>query len=148
MALVRWNPWTEMAAWKHDFDRLFETHVPDVFRANGTYKSMWTPRMDLRETDTAFVVEADMPGMSSEDISVHIEGNTVVIAGERKNEQTSNAENFTHFERTFGKFQRAMTLSAPVKVDDVEAKYTNGVLTVTIPKAEEARPKRIAIQAA
>jgi len=148
MALVRWNPWTEMAELKHDFDRLFDTHIPDVFRARGAYNMMWTPRMDLRETDTAFVVEADVPGMSIEDIAVHIEGNTVVIAGERKNEQTSHAGNFTHFEWTFGKFQRAMTLSAPVKVDDVEAKYTNGVLTVTIPKAEEARTKRIAIQAA
>lgn len=148
MALVRWNPWMEIAELKHDFDRLFDTHLPDVFRTRGAYNAIWTPRMDLRETDTAFVVEADVPGMSIDDIAVHIEGNTVVIAGERQSEQTSNSGNFTHLERTFGKFQRAMTLSAPVKVDEVEANYTNGVLTVTIPKAEEARTKRIAIQAA
>lgn len=148
MALVRWNPWTEMAAWKRDFDRFFDMHVPDVFRNGGTQEALWMPRMDLRETDNAFVVEADLPGMSIDDIAVHVEGTTVVIAGERKGEQASKTGNFAHFERTFGKFQRSLTLPAAVQVDAVDAKYTNGVLTVTVPKAEEAKTKRIAIKAA
>jgi HSP20 family protein len=148
MALVRWNPWTEMATLKRDFDRFFDIHVPDIFRNGGTHEALWMPRMDLHETDSAFVVEADLPGMSIEDIAVHVEGTTIVIAGERKNEQSSKTENVTHFERSFGKFQRAMTLPAAVQVDAVEAKYTNGVLTVTVPKAEEAKTKRIAITAA
>jgi HSP20 family protein len=148
MALVRWNPWTEMAALKRDFDRFFDIHVPDVFRNGGTHEALWMPRMDLHETDNAFVVEADLPGMAIEDISVQVEGTTLVIAGERKGEQSSRTGNITHLERSFGRFQRAMTLPAAVQVDAVEAKYTNGVLTVTVPKAEEAKTKRIAITAA
>jgi HSP20 family protein len=148
MALVRWNAWTEMAALKRDFDRFFDIHVPDVFRNGGTHEALWMPRMDLHETDNAFVVEADLPGMAIEDISVQVEGTTLVIAGERKGEQSSRTGNITHLERSFGRFQRAMTLPAAVQVDAVEAKYTNGVLTVTVPKAEEAKTKRIAITAA
>jgi HSP20 family protein len=79
---------------------------------------------------------------------VQVEGTTLVIAGERKGEQSSRTGNITHLERSFGRFQRAMTLPAAVQVDAVEAKYTNGVLTVTVPKAEEAKTKRIAITAA
>jgi HSP20 family protein len=148
MALVRWNPWTEMEALRRDFDRFFDIHVPDIFRNGGTHEALWMPRMDLHETDNVFVVEADLPGMSIEDIAVHVEGTTIVIAGERKSEQSSKTGNYARFERSFGKFQRAMTLPAAVQVDAVEAKYTNGVLTVTVPKAEEAKTKRIAITAA
>jgi HSP20 family protein len=137
-----------MAALKRDFDRFFDIHVPDVFRNGGTHEALWMPRMDLHETDNAFVVEADLPGMSIDDIVVHVEGTTVVITGERKGEQASRTGNFAHFERTFGKFQRSFSLPAAVQVDAVEAKYTNGVLTVTVPKAEEAKTKRIVIKAA
>lgn len=148
MALVRRNPWMQMAALTHDFDRFFDLHVPAVFRNGGTHEALWMPRMDLHETDNAFVVEADLPGMAIDDIAVHVEGTTVVIAGERKGEQAGKTGNLAHFERTFGKFQRSFSLPAAVQVDAVEAKYTNGVLRVTVPKAEEAKTKRIAIKAA
>jgi len=148
MALVQWNPWTEVSTLKHDIDRLFNQYMPGLFGNGGTGDALWMPRMDLRETDTAFIVEADLPGMVLEDITVQVEGSTVIISGERKGEHVSNAGDMAYRERRFGKFQRAFTLPAAVKVDAIEAKYTNGVLTVTVPKAEEARTKRIAIQAA
>jgi HSP20 family protein len=148
MALVKWNPWAELATLKRDFDRFFDLHMPSVFGNGGTYDALWMPRMDLRETDTAFVVEADLPGMAIEDIAVHIDGTTLVIAGERKGEQADDTGNVARRERMFGKFQRTFTLPAAVEVDAVEAKYANGVLTVTVPKAEAARTKRIAVKAA
>lgn len=148
MALMRWNPWTELASLKHDFDRFFDTHLPGQFGNGEEQRALWYPRLDLRETDSAFIVEADLPGMTIDDITVQVEGTTLMIAGERKAEQRQEDGNFSRFERSFGKFQRALTLPAAVRVDDVEATYTDGVLRVTVPKAEEARTKRIAIKGA
>jgi HSP20 family protein len=148
MALVKWHPWTELATFKPDFDRFFDLHGPEIFGPNGTRNTMWRPSIDLHETDTTFVLEADLPGMSIDDITLHVEGSTLMIGGERTGEQTNTAGNGTRVERTFGKFQRVFTLPAAVKVDSIKAKYINGVLTVTIPKAEEAKTRRIAIQAA
>jgi HSP20 family protein len=150
MALVKWNPWTELESFRHDFDRFFDTYMPRVFGYDSwnRQQALWMPRMDVRETDSAYIVEADLPGMSIEDIAVHVEGNTLVLAGERKGEQTNNGRSYAHFERTFGKFKRAFTLPTAVKVDEVHATYAGGVLTVTVPKAEAARTKRIAITSA
>ena len=108
----------------------------------------WTPHMDVIEADNAYVIEADLPGMAIEDIDVQIEANRLLIAGERKSEQHGHTSHYTHFERTYGKFQRAFTLPESVDVNAVEAQYANGVLTVNVPKSAEARSKRIAIQAA
>lgn len=146
MALVQWNPWTELETFKHHFNRLFDTPMSNPF-GNGD-SALWMPRLDIQETDSAYVVEADLPGMAIEDIDVQIDGTTLSITGERKAEKTHEAGSATHSERVFGRFRRVFTLPAAVKVDEVDAKYTNGVLTVTVPKSEAARTKRIAIQAA
>lgn len=147
--LMKWNPWTELETFKRDFDRLLDVHMPSIFGREGNgYAALWMPRLDVHETDSAYVVQADLPGMSIEDIDVQVEGSTLLISGERKGELVSPAGHYAHHERTFGKFQRAFTLPAVVKVDEVNATYAHGVLTVTIPKVEEARTKRIAIQAA
>jgi HSP20 family protein len=150
MALVKWQPWTEIESFKNDFDRFFDTYMPRMF-GNDSWsrqQALWMPRMDIRETDSAYVVEADLPGMAITDIDVHVEGTTLVISGERKGEQASNGGSYAHFERSFGKFQRAFTLPAAVQVDEVQATYTSGVLTVTVPKTAAARTKRIAITSA
>ena len=148
MALVQWNPWTGMEALRREVDRLFDTHVAEMFGNGGTHRAMWAPRLDVRELDHAFVVEADLPGMRRGDITVSLENNTLVVAGERKATWSNEEGRPTHRELPYGAFQRAFTLPTAVNADQVEATYTNGVLTVTIPKAAEARTKRIAIQAA
>jgi len=149
MALVKWNPWTELETFKRDVDRLFDLHMPGVFD-NGSNASivMWTPRMDVHETDSAYVVTADLPGMTIDDIDIELEDSRLMISGERKSESASPAGHYAHHERMFGKFQRVFTLPAAVQADGVIATYTNGVLTITIPKVEEARTKRIPIQTA
>ena len=148
MALVQWNPWTGMETLRREVDRLFDTHVAEMFGNGNTHRVMWTPHLDVRELDQAFVVEADLPGMRLEDITVSLENNTLAIAGERKATWSNDAGHPTHRELSYGAFQRTLTLPTAVNADQVEATYTNGVLTVTIPKAAEARTKRIAIQAA
>ncbi|GIX46500.1 MAG: heat-shock protein Hsp20 [Candidatus Tectimicrobiota bacterium] len=148
MALVRWSPLPGLETLRQEIDRLFETHLAEFFGDGEMGRVTWLPRMDVRETDTAFIVEVDLPGMAIEDIDVHVEGNTLVIAGERKLERAEEHLGMARYERAAGRFHRAYTLPAPVVADKVEARYCNGVLTVTVPKAEAAKTKRIAIQAA
>jgi HSP20 family protein len=148
MALVSWNPWPSLETLKRDIDRLFDTHAAETFGDGNAQHPLWAPRLDLRELDHAFIVEADLPGMSSHDIAVSIEKNTLVIAGERQTEQAGEAETVTYCERLYGPFQRALMLPTPVEADRVEAAYHNGVLTVTVPKAETAKTKHIAIKMA
>lgn len=145
MILTRRNPWSDLATLTREMDRLFQLPL-----ANGSQQRAmaWTPRIDVQEVADAYVISADLPGMSEDDIGVTVEGETLVITGERKAEAAREAKGWTHIERPFGKFQRTFHLPAAVKVDAVEAQYRHGVLTVNVPKAEDARTKRIAIQAA
>jgi HSP20 family protein len=104
--------------------------------------------MDVSETDVAYSIEADVPGLTIQDITVQLEGTTLVITGERQSTPRQEGRHYTHSERVFGKFQRTFSLPVAVNADEIQAAYTNGVLTVTIPKASTARTKRINVRAA
>jgi HSP20 family protein len=145
MAMVKWNPWSEFEALNQSLDHWFNRDISTGNGGNGDHTS-WMPHMDVKETDNAYVIEADLPGMTIENIDVQVESNRLFISGERKDEQSSQTGHYTHFERAYGKFQRTFTLPEAVNVDAVEAKYVNGVLTVSVPKSAEAQSKRIAIQ--
>jgi HSP20 family protein len=145
MALVKWNPWSEVMTLKQEMDRLFGMQMPDVFRQESR---SWTPRIDMQETETDYVIEADLPGVSRDDITVSVEGQTLVISGERQAEDTRDADGWRHVERAFGKFQRAFQLPTTVNADGIEAQYRDGVLSVHVPKAEEAKTRRIDVKAA
>jgi HSP20 family protein len=156
MALVRWNPmqpsramspFAGLEALRHNMDRLMESWASEVFGNGDSGSAMWTPRLDVEETDQAFVIHADLPGVETDAIDVHLEGNTLFLSGERTAERKEE-QGFSRYERWYGKFQRAFTLPVAVEADKIEAKYVNGVLTVTVPKSEQAKPKRIAIQTA
>ena len=156
MALVRWNPMhasREMSPFagleglRHNMDRLLESWASEIFGNGDSGGAMWTPRLDVEETDQAFMIHADLPGIEKDAIDVHLEGNTLFLSGERKGERQPE-QGFSRYERWYGKFQRAFTLPVSVEADKIEAKYVNGVLTITVPKAEHAKPKRIAIEAA
>jgi HSP20 family protein len=156
MTLVKWNPMhasREMSPFagleglRHNMDRLLESWASDIFGNGDSRGAMWTPRLDIEETDQAFVIQADLPGIEKDAIDVHLEGNTLFLSGERKGERQPE-QGFSRYERLYGKFQRAFTLPVSVEADKIEAKYVNGVLTITVPKSEDAKPKRIAIEAA
>jgi len=105
--------------------------------------SGWAPALDAYEDKENFVVKAELPGMKREDIEVSLHEGSLSISGERKSE-TKHEDAETHrAERFFGRFQRTLTLPAAVAADKVKAEYKDGVLTVTLPKTEEAKPKRI-----
>lgn len=117
-----------------ELDRLFESPLTG-----------WAPALEVHEDKDSFIVRAELPGLKREDIEVSLHDGALVIAGERKVETVSEGTEVHRQERFYGKFQRALTLPTPVAADKIKAQYKDGVLTVTLPKAEEAKPKQIDI---
>ena len=146
MPVVHWNPWTEFETFEHVLNRVLDPPFPRLFD-NGHHEP-WQPRSDISETDAAYVVEIDLPGMIIHDISIQLEGTTVVITGQRQSTHSESAKQQARVERPCGTFHRAFTLPTAVKRDEVQATYANGVLTITVPKADAARPRQITVQAA
>ena len=146
MALVKWTPGKELETLRHEMERLFEGAFPKVFGEEMEYG--WRPEVDFRETDEAYVIETDLPGLAAEEVTVEVEGPYVVLKGERHTEHEATEKGVKRTERAYGKFYRRVALPEAAKADEAEAKYVNGVLTVTVPKAEEAKAKAITVKAA
>jgi len=144
MALVRWEPVRELSSLQNDMNRLFNTFF-DTPTGNGGARR-WVPAMDLVETDDHFVLKADLPGLSDEDVHIDVEGDVLTVSGERKSEHEDKREGYVRVERSFGAFSRSLTLPEGVDADAVTARFDHGVLEVRIPKPEQRKPRRVAIQ--
>lgn len=131
---------------RREFDRLFEDVLPTLQEEEPA--AMWMPRLDLTETNDAFVVRMDLPGLNNEDIRVDVQRNRLTVRGERTAETRDETENVVRMERTYGTFYRALTLPDNVLTDEIDATFENGVLTLRLPKAEESKPRRIEVQPA
>jgi HSP20 family protein len=107
----------------------------------------WAPAVDIHEKDNAIVLSAELPGMAMEDIDVEVHGGVLTIRGEKKFENEAKEENYHIVERQYGSFERSFTLPTTVNADDVKAAYKAGVLEVTLPKVEAAKPKKVSIDA-
>jgi len=151
-SLIRWNR-PDLAAWpnfgrltdlRDEIDRLFDSPLAELARTSQIL-SGWTPAMDLYEDKDNFVVKAELPGMKREDIEVSLHEGSLSISGERKSEEKHAHGEVYRTERYFGRFQRTVTLPTPVAADKVKAAYKDGVLTITLPKTEEAKPKQIEV---
>ena len=147
MSLVRWFPrrnGLQSVALNTELDRLFE----DFFNPAPS-RSEWsalTPAVDVEETSEAYVFRADLPGMSSKDVKVTVNNDTLTLRGERKLEERETEGSLHRVERAYGSFERSFTLGLPVRADQVKASYKNGVLEVHVPKADEAKPRDIEVQ--
>jgi HSP20 family protein len=108
----------------------------------------WAPAVDIFEKDEDLVIRAEIPGVSTDDIDINVENNTLTIRGERKREEEFKQEQAYRAERTYGSFLRTFSLPRSVDSSRISASYRDGVLELTLPKAEEAKPKKIQIQAA
>ena len=144
MTLQRWEPLREMVSLRDALDRLFrESFVHPS--GTGMPTGQGTLSLDLAENPDSFVVRAALPGIKPEDVEITAQGNTLTIRGESKAEEERTDQNWLLRERQFGSFQRSLTLPTPINADQAEAQYENGVLTLTLPKAEQARPKQIKV---
>jgi len=150
MNLIRWQrpvltPWTSLGRLtdlRDEIDRLFESPLAELTRTSNLL-SGWTPALDVFESKDSLTVKAELPGMKKEDIEVTLHDGSLSISGERKSETKHEDAEVYRAERFFGRFQRTVTLPAPVAADKIKAHYKDGVLTITLPKTEEARPKQI-----
>lgn len=146
MALVRWEPVRELNSLQQEMNRLFSTFFDTPTTGNGNPARRWIPAMDLVETDDHYVLTADLPGLSQQDINLEFEGDVMTLSGERKSEQAERKEGFYRLERATGSFSRSLTLPEGVDAEAVSATFKNGVLEVRIPKPEQRKPKKVSIQ--
>jgi HSP20 family protein len=111
-----------------------------------TARGTWVPPVDIRETDEAFVVTAELPGLTKDDIQITLENNVLRLSGERRFVKEEEKDNYHRIERAYGAFSRVFTLGGGVDAERVAANFQDGVLTISVPKKEETKPRRIAIQ--
>ena len=137
-----WAGFGRLSSLRDELDRLFESPWSELARTSQLL-SGWTPALDVHEDKDNFVVQAELPGMKREEIDVSLHDGVLSISGERKTEKKYEEAEVYRTERFFGKFQRTVTLPTPVAADKVKAQYKDGVLTITLPKIEAAKPKQI-----
>ncbi len=141
--LARWEPFRGASSLQDQVNRLFS----DVFERQSEESSLtaWAPSVDIYETEHELVVKADLPEVDPKDLDIRVENNILTIRGERKFEKNVNEENYLRVERAYGSFARSFTLANTVNSEAIKADYQNGVLTLSIPKREEAKPKQIKV---
>lgn len=130
MALIRWQPFQEMETLRRQMDRMFD----DLAGWNREYQITWQPAIEVQNTDETVVVRAEIPGIEGKDLDVRVTREAVAISGEHRYEQKTEEKGIFRSEFRYGKFQRVIPLPAPVQNDTVTADFTNGILTLTLPK--------------
>jgi len=142
-AIARWEPFRGVSALQDQVNRLFN----EGFEHAGEESSLsaWSPAVDIYETEHELVVKADLPEVDPKDLDIRVENNLLTIRGERKFDKKVSEENYLRVERSYGSFARSFTLANTVNSDAIKAEYQNGVLTLSIPKREEAKPKQIKV---
>ncbi len=147
MAVVKWDPLRDLLSIQDRMNRLFEQTLSRSRAEERITASTWSPAVDIYETPETIIMKADLPGLSREDIEIQIRDNTLSLRGERRFAKDVQQENYLRIERAYGAFQRNFTLPATIQQDEIRATFRDGVLELTLPKAEEAKPKKIAIEA-
>jgi HSP20 family protein len=148
MALIRWEPVTELNTIQNEMNRLFNTFFdqPSSNARGSAPGRRWLPPMDLVETGDHYVLRADLPGLADEDVNVQLQDNVLTISGERKAEHDTQQEGYYRLERAFGAFSRSLTLPDGVDPDAVQARFERGVLEIRIPKPEQKKPRQVQIK--
>ncbi|GAV21092.1 HSP20 family protein [Mariprofundus micogutta] len=141
MTLMRWTPWNELESMNRQLSRLLDGDHFDVARDAG----QWAPSVDIKETDDALLVQAELSGIEKKDVHLEVKDGVLTLSGERRYEKDVKEENVHRVERAYGQFSRSFSLPSNVDAEKVEATMKDGVLEVRLPKRESAKPKSIAI---
>ena len=147
MAIERWQPFNELMSLRQAMDRLFEDSVVRPYRGLAALGEVAAPALDVYQTSNDVVVKAALPGLKPEDVNIDITGETLTIKGQSKAEQEIKKEDYLYQERRYGAFSRSIVLPGGLKSDKAEAAMEDGILTLTIPKVEEVKPKKISVKA-
>lgn len=159
MALIKRNPATELDVWNrefpmarglHSFQREMNRMLDQFFRGDVFEDTMggamFTPVVDFSETKDSYVIKAELPGMKKDEVKVTLNNNVVTITGEKKSEYEKKEGDYHRIERSFGMFERSVSIPGAIKSDAIDAKYTDGLLTLTLPKTEETKQKTIDVK--
>ena len=143
MALVKYNPLRELRSMQEQMNKLLNVSWNHDVTGEDMKDGIWQPAVDIYETVDSIVIKAELPDVDQKDIDVRIEENTLTLRGERRHEDEVKKENYHRIERYFGTFQRSFSLPATIDQEKVAAACDKGVLTITLPKKEDTRPKQI-----
>jgi len=154
MSLIRWREARDLPAFPSDvldmqreinkmFESFFRSSLPDE---SPLIAGGWSPATDIVEHEDNLVVNVELPGMRKEDVKITMQDNTLMIRGEKKEERESKGSSYHRVERSYGSFQRSFALPSTVKAESIEAMFKDGILSVTLPKSEEAKPKQIDVK--
>ena len=146
MSLIRWRPGRELTTIRDEMNRLFDdffSGFPE--RRRELLEGEWAPRIDVAETEENVVVTAELPGVNQDNVNITVINDVLTLKGEKKEEKEIKKENYHRVERSYGSFQRSVSLPTGVQADKAKATYKDDILTITIPKAEETKPKSIKI---
>ncbi|MFN2451425.1 MAG: Hsp20/alpha crystallin family protein [Candidatus Dormibacteria bacterium] len=152
MALVRWNPWTDLFALHDQMDQLFGQAYGAEAGARsgnggGADGSWMTLPVDIRQTEQAFTIQASVPGFRPDDVEVTVEDGVLSIRGRLEERSEGRESGWVRRERRLGSFHRQIGMPAEVRAEEISAEFENGVLTITVPRAQKAQPKRIPVTA-
>ena len=145
MSIVRYTPFADTEEFPAGL-RLFQDSINRLFSDDGVKTRPWAPAVDIMETENELVLKADVPGVALKDIDIQLENGTLTVKGERKYEKEEKNKGFHRMERSYGTFVRYFTVPDTVDAEHVHAAYEAGVLTITLPKKEVAKPKAIKVQ--
>jgi HSP20 family protein len=137
------SPFRGLSTLQEQINRVFNETLER--RSEESNLTTWAPAVDIFETENALVVKADLPDIDPKDLDIRVENNILTIRGERKFERSENQDNYLRVERAYGTFSRSFSLSNTVNPDAIKAEYQNGVLTLHVPKREEAKPRQIKV---
>lgn len=141
--LKRWDPFRELVSLRDDMNRFFNTFFG---RPSEEEEGFWSPTVDIEENNEKYLVKAEVPGLKKEDIKISVRGNLLTVSGERKHGSETKNKTFHRIECSYGRFRRTIALPSDVDPDKVKAAYKDGILTVTLPKPESAKPKEIEVE--
>jgi HSP20 family protein len=145
MAITRWRPFRDVVSIQDEMNRLFDDFFGRPVLKTDWTEGVWSPTVDVSEDKDNVILRAEMPGMSKEDVNISIQDNVLTLKGEKKQEKEEKDKSYHRIERSYGSFCRSFQFPTSVKSDKVKASYKDGVLSVTLPKTEEVKPKEIPI---
>ncbi|MDR3628193.1 MAG: Hsp20/alpha crystallin family protein [Ignavibacteriaceae bacterium] len=151
MAIMKWNPSRELLNVEREMNKFFNSFgsrfgLMDTANNDEYENAVWAPLTDISEDKDNYIIKLDLPGVSKEDVKISYLDGQLSISGERKQEKETKELKFHRVERTYGRYVRSFTLPGVIKEDKIDAEFKNGQLQITVPKAEEAKPKEISIK--
>lgn len=146
MAIIRWDPYRDIMALRERMNRLFNETFQAPEEEGGLMAATWAPSVDVRESETEYVIAVDLPGVSEKDVDIEIEDRMLSLRGRREFERETRREDYQRIERAYGTFYRAFALPSYVDENRVDAEFDNGVLRITLPKKPESKPKKIEVR--